>query len=122
MIAVGILIATPAAFIVSAAYYSAIPQTTGSQAAPQRTVAATILVELARNLIVAMLIAGLLTAADWSGLADGVLLGLALWAVPVVLLAGAVFHEGAPTSRAALHGIDWLIKLVIVGAIVGLTS
>ncbi len=122
MIAVAILIATPAAFIVSAAYYGASPQPTAPQATPQRPVAATIIVELARNLIVAALVAGILSTADWSGLADGVLLGLALWAVPVVLLAGAVFHEGAPTRRAALHAIDWLIKLLIVGAIVGLIN
>jgi Protein of unknown function (DUF1761) len=122
MTAVGILIATPVAFIVSGAYYSAVPQPKGAQPAPKRAIAATIIVELARNLIVATLIARILAAADWKGPADGVLLGLGLWAIPLVLLAGAVFHEGAPMGGAALHAIDWLIKLVVVGAIVGLIS
>ena len=75
---------------------------------------------MVRNSAVAALVAGLLAAADWNGLGDGVLLGVSLWVVPVVLLAGSVFHEGVPVRRAALHGGDWLIKLVVIGAIVGL--
>ena len=71
-------------------------------------------------MVVAALVGGLLAAADWSGLGSGALLGLSLWTLPVVLLAGSVFHEGVPTRRAAVHAVDWLVKLVAVGAILGL--
>ena len=83
---------------------------------------AQLLVELLRNLAVAALVAGLLAAGDWSGLLAGVLVGLSLSIVPVVLLAGSVFHEGVPMRRAALHAGDWLIKLVAIGAVLGLFS
>ena len=119
MTAVGIVIAAVAAFVISAVYYGAMPAPTASEPPPQRPVAALLSVELVRNLGVAVLVAGLLAVADWSGLGDGVLLGLSLWTLPVVLLAGSVFHEGVSTRRAALHAGDWLIKLVAIGAILG---
>jgi hypothetical protein len=87
---------------------------------PQRSTASLVVVELTRNLAVTALVAGLFAVADWNGLGAGVLLGLALWILPVVLLAGSVFHEGVPVQRAALHSVDWLIKLVAIGAIIGL--
>ena len=76
-------------------------------------------VESVRNLAVASLIAGLLAAGSWEGLGAGLLVGVALWTIPVVLLAGSVFHEGVATRRAALHGVDWLLKLGVTGAILG---
>lgn len=120
MIALGTVIATAAAFVISAVYYAAMPAASVVEPAPQRPMVALILVEMLRTLAVAALVAGLLTAADWSGPGAGALLGLSLWTIPLVLLAGSVFHEGVPTRRAALHAVDWLIKLVVIGAIVGL--
>ena len=79
-------------------------------------------VELARNIAVAGLVAGLLRAADRSGAATGGLLGLALWVLPVVLLAGAVFHEGLPAALATRHAVDWCLKLLTIGVIVGLLN
>lgn len=120
MIALGIAAATGAAFLISAVYYSIVPTPPAAEQPPQRPMAALMFVELARNLAVAGLVAGLLSAADRSGSGAGALLGLSLWILPVVLLAGSIFHEGVPMSRAAVHAIDWLIKLVAIGAIVGL--
>ncbi len=122
MVALGIVIATAAAFVVSGIYYGAIPAGPAADPTPPRSMVAQMLVELVRNLAVAALVAGLLAVADWSGLGTGLLLGLALWALPVVLLAGSVFHEGVPIRRAGLHAGDWLIKLVAIGAIAGLFS
>lgn len=39
-------------------------------------------------------------------------------AVPVILLAGSVFHEHAPALLAAIHCGDGLLKLVLVAAVV----
>jgi Protein of unknown function (DUF1761) len=119
MVAVGIVIATAAAFVISAIYYAAMPAASAGEPVLQRPMMELLLVEVLRNLAVAALVAGLLAAADWSGPGAGALLGLSLWTIPVVLLAGSVFHEGVPTRRAALHVVDWLIKLVAIGAILG---
>ena len=68
MVAAGIVIATVAAFVLSAVYYGAMP---AASATEHSTAAAdgrrSVLVELVRNLAVAGLVAGLLGAADWSG-------------------------------------------------------
>jgi Protein of unknown function (DUF1761) len=120
VIALGIAIAAAAAFVISAVYYGVMPTAPASEPAPQRPVRAQVIVEVIRNVAVAAFVAGLLAAADWNGVGDGVLLGLSLWTLPVVLLAGSVFHEGVPTRRAALHAVDWLAKLVVIGAILGL--
>jgi hypothetical protein len=122
MVALGIISATIAAFVLSAVYYGSMPGGSATDMAPTRPVVAQVLVELARNAAVAVLIAGLLGIAEWSGLGNGMVLGCALWALPVVLLAGSVFHEGVPIRRAGLHAVDWLIKLVVIGAISGLFS
>jgi hypothetical protein len=120
MIALGIVIATVAAFVISAVYYGVMPATPSSTPVPQRPIVAQMLVELLRNLAVAGLAAGLLAAGDWSGVGAGALLGLSLWALPVVLLAGSVVHEGVPLRSAAPHAVDWLAKLIAIGAILGL--
>ena len=118
MVALGIVIATAAAVVIGAAYYGTMPAM-AERSAPERPLPAVLAVEVLRSSAVAALIAGLLAAADWEGVAAGVLLGLALWTIPMVLLIGSVFHEGVEARRAALHGGDWMIKLVAVGAIIG---
>ena len=120
MIALGIVIAAAAAFVISAVYYSAVSPAPAPEPSPQRSTASVAIVELIRNLAVTVLVARLFAVADWNGLNAGVLLGLSLWTLPVVLLAGSVFHEGVPVRRAALHSVDWLFKLVAIGAIIGL--
>lgn len=127
MLALAVAVATIAAFIISFAFYAVAPAAPGADPAPATAPAPTdrpqlwqIAIELVRSAIVAGLVAGLLLAAGWGGPGQGALLGLALWALPVVLLAGSVLWEQVPVSSAALHVGDWLVKLVAIGAILGL--
>ena len=61
-----------------------------------------------------------MVAAGWHGIGAGVLLGLALFTLPVVLLTRSVVHEGVPIRTAATRVLDWLIKLAVIGAIAGI--
>jgi hypothetical protein len=54
------------------------------------------------------------------GTREALVLGAGLWAAfPVVLLSGSVFHEKVPWQLAAIHAGDWLVKLLLVSAVVG---
>ena len=116
MIALGIGVATIAAFIVSSVYYMTMP---AAGASPGRPAPWQIAAELVRSAITAGLVAGLLRAGGWAGAADGALLGLVLWVLPFVILTGSVVWERVPVPRAALHIGDWLVKLVVIGTLVG---
>jgi hypothetical protein len=122
-VAIGVLIATVAGFIGSGIYYSifgdrlaaAVGEGTIPEARPW-----TYGVEFARTLIVAIVTASIASMADIGSSLGGAALGLALWVgFPVVLLVGAMVHEGTRLSLAAIHGGDWLFKLVIIGVIIG---
>ncbi|MFN0283006.1 MAG: DUF1761 domain-containing protein [Kineosporiaceae bacterium] len=117
-----IVVATVVAFLLSGAYYALVPlpQRPAAQqepAAPRAAVQAA--TELLRSAAVAGLVVGLMQTAGWTSPAEGALLGLALWVLPVVLLVGSVVHEGTPARAAVAHGGDWLIKLLAIGALVG---
>ncbi|GAA1056214.1 hypothetical protein GCM10017608_27120 [Agromyces luteolus] len=123
MVVLGVAIATVASFIASAALY-AVPRVaavvaSASTPRPGIPVPMQMAAVLLRSLLVAALVAGLLIAAGWSGAAAGAVLGLALAVLPAVLLMGAVIHENVPIPVAAIHLLDWAIKLVLIGAIVG---
>lgn len=77
-------------------------------------------VELVKHLVIAAVVAGIVVSSDIAGVPGGLLLGVALWvAFPVMLLVGSVFHEKTPWRLAVLHGGDWLLKLLLIAAIVG---
>ena len=77
-----------------------------------------ITVELIRSLVIAAVLGGFVARLGLSEWSDGVLLGIATWAFPLVLLAGSVIWENVPTKLAAIHAGDWFLKLVIVATIV----
>ena len=78
------------------------------------------LVVLVRHLVVALVLAYLLFRLDIKTLGSALKLGLLLWlGFPVVLLAGAVASDKVPFALAAIHGGDWLIKLLLMSAIIG---
>lgn len=118
-----IAVATVAAFLLSGAWYAALggqlARLHEAYASPTRPAAANIPVELARNLVVAVVIAALVGQIEVGGFAAAVVLGLVLWVgFPVVLLAGSIFHEKVPSKLAAIHAGDWLVKLLVIAVIV----
>lgn len=118
-----VLAGAVAAFGLGATYYGVLgerPAEAGDGAAATESFPPwKVAVELVRCLILAAVVAGLAAQSeigDWTG---GVLLGVALWVgFPVVLWTGATIHENTPWRAAAIHAGDWLVKLIVVGAIV----
>lgn len=121
---VAVLVATAVAFVASAVYYALLSSRAarvddGPPPVP-RPAAVLAVGEVARSLVVALVVAGLASRADIEGWDGGLVLGLVLWiGFPLVLWAGAILHERTPLGLATLHGGDWLIKLGAVGVIVG---
>jgi hypothetical protein len=89
-----ILLATVAAFVLGGAYY-AIFATEGGEMRPWM-----VAVEVLRCLVLVAVVAALFVG------------------FPLVLWVGAVVHERTPVRTAVLHGGDWLVKLLAIGAIV----
>jgi hypothetical protein len=115
-----------AAVVVSTVWYSAfgkqlaeLSPAYADAASNARPPAWKVAVELLRSLVVASVLAGLASLLDieeWTGAAQ---LGLAMWVgFPVVLLVGSVIWERVPPKLAAIHAGDWLVKLLVLSAIV----
>lgn len=120
---VAVLVATGAAFVAGGAYYAVL----GRQLAEVSEAAAAgghpppwkLGAELLRCLILAAVVAGLASQGGIDAWTGGVALGLALWTgFPFVLWTGAVIHEKTPRRLAAIHGGDWLVKLLGIAVIV----
>jgi uncharacterized protein DUF1761 len=112
-----VVVAAAAAFAIGAVYYSLVSGP-GGETPPWK-----LAVEVLRCVVVAAVIAGLAAQGEIDTLAGGLLLGLALWvAFPLVQWTGAMLWEGTPLRQAALHGSDWLVKLLAVAAIVSVWS
>lgn len=124
MIVLSIVLATVASFVASAILYALPPvgalvaQT--STAHPGITVPIQMASVVFRSLVASCLVAGLMTVSGWRGPTAGALLDLALTALPAILLLGGVVHENTAIPASAIHLLDWTIKLVLIGALVGL--
>ena len=123
---VAITVAGVAVFLFAAAYYIALaaPRRRLSPAAVTRSRRPEpwlIGLELAKSIVVAALVAGLVSLADITSVAAALALALGLWvAFPVVLLVGSVTQEDVPWKLATIHAGDWLAKLLIISFIVTL--
>lgn len=121
LIAVGV--ATIAAFLLSGAWYAVMPwPAAGAGDVPRAETPSppVLLAEILRSAVVATVVAGLLVELDALSVGEGALLGLVLWVgFPAVLFAGSIIHERYPARLAALHLGDWLLKLILIGAIAG---
>ena len=80
-----------------------------------------LLVELARCVILAYVIArfvALLGISSWMG---AVHFGFMVWiGFPVIILTGSVLWENTPWKVAAIHAGDWLVKMLVISIIVTL--
>ena len=78
-----------------------------------------LLIELARCLVLAYVIArfmALLGVSNWMG---AVHFGVSLWiGFPLILLTGSVLWENVPWKVAAIHAGDWLVKMLVIPIIV----
>ncbi len=120
-----ILVAAVAAFIASGAWYAVF----GEQLAALNDVYAdagkmpawTVIAEVGRSLVVAVVLAGLADKIGIDGWGEALLLAVVVWAgFPFIILSGSVLHEKVPWRLAAIHVGDWLVKLVLISLIVGL--
>ncbi len=115
--------ATVAAFVLSSTYYAVfaadLAEVSDAAASGEQPPPWKLGVEVLRSLTLSVVVAGLASQGgidDWTG---GLLLGLALWiGFPLVLWTGAMIWENTPPRLAALHGGDWLAKLLVVAVIV----
>ncbi len=110
------------AFVLGGAWYAALgaPAASSEREIASRPGGLTAVVEVVRCLVLAGVVTALavLTGADtwWQGLLLGALLFVGF---PLVLWTGAMWHERTPLGTALVHGGDWLVKLLAVGALVG---
>jgi amino acid permease len=118
-----VAVGTVAAFILGGAYYAVfgnqLARVSAAAAAGEQPPPWTLVVEVLRCLVLVTVVAGLASQGDIDKWTGGLALGLALWiGFPLVLWTGAMLHEKVPFKLAALHGGDWLAKLLVVGVIV----
>ncbi|WP_433519779.1 DUF1761 domain-containing protein [Nonomuraea sp. CA-143628] len=123
---ISVVVAAIVAFVVSSIYYAVLTpyekRALGDRAPDRgsRPSPVQILLELARSLVLASVIAGVARYADLTGVGQALVLGLVLWVgFPAVLLTGSMMWEKTPAVTAALHAGDWLIKIIAISAIVG---
>ena len=108
------------AFVLGGAWYAVLGAPAADGETSSRPGGLTALVEIVRCLVLAGVVTTLaaLTGADtwWQGLLLGALLFVGF---PLVLWTGAMWHERTPLRTALVHGGDWMVKLLAVGATVG---
>lgn len=127
MVVVSIAIAALAAFVASSVYYTLTTpleqRAVGAAAVDRGRPGPTkVLTELFRTAVTASVFAWIAAQTSQLDLGAGVLLALVLWVgFPLVLLTGSVIWEGVPPVTAAMHAGDWLLKLLLIAVILGLS-
>ena len=117
-------LAAGASVVTSAAWYTAwgnrLARLDEAYAGDARPPAWVLPVEFARSAAVATAVAALSRRTGVADPGSASRLGAGLWvAFPVVLLTGSVVHEKVPWQQAAIHAGDWLLKLMLIAAVVG---
>ena len=121
-----VVVAALAAFLMSSLYYSPLLLGNVWLAVDPASAAGTtpsigrVLGEIVRTLVITFVVArliALLGASDWKG---AVRLALWLWfGFSGMMWVGAIMWENTPWQVAAIHSGDWLLKTILIVAIVG---
>jgi Protein of unknown function (DUF1761) len=118
-----VVVAAVVAFVASAVWYTLFANpmanlsNTGS--AESGTSIWTMLFVIAQSLVVALMVAYFVSRLGISTFAGAAGFGALVWIFPAAILLGSVVHEGVPLALAAIHAGDWLVKLLLIAAIVG---
>jgi Protein of unknown function (DUF1761) len=124
-----VVAAAAAAFVASSVYYivfgrerlKLLGNDPAAKADMRRTQPWKMLTEVLRGLVVAYVLARLIVLAgvvDWSG---AVQLAVWLWVgFPLMILLGSVLWDKRPWKLAAIHAGDWLLKILLIAAILGM--
>lgn len=119
-----IAVAGVAAFVMSAVWYTlfAGPMASLSNAGTGGSGTSQVLAMLfvvAQSLVVASMVAYFVSRLGITGPIGAVGFGVLIWTFPATILLGSVVHEGVPLTLAGIHAGDWLAKLILISAIVG---
>jgi hypothetical protein len=126
VIIIGVAAAALAGFVVSSVYYTLVTpieqRIVGAAALDRgRPGPAKVLTELSRTAVTAAVFAWIADRAGDLDVSGGVVLALVAWVgFPVVLLTGSVIWEKVPPVTAAMHAVDWLLKLFLIAVVLGL--
>jgi len=79
-----------------------------------------VLAEIVRTLVIAYVLARLISILGSNGWRSAVLLAIWLWfGFSAMMWVGAVMWENTPWPVAAIHAGDWLVKTLLIAFILG---
>ena len=117
-------VAAVAAFVASAVWYTlfanSMANLSNTGSAESGTSIWTMLFVIAQSFVVACMVAYFVSRLGVTGLVGAVSLGALVWIFPAAILLGSIVHEGVPLALASIHAGDWLAKLLLIAAIVGI--
>jgi hypothetical protein len=123
-----VIVTTLAAFAFSSVYYMVfgkarmklLANEPGATADVSKVPVWKVLLELVRSFVVTLVMAHVIVLARIAGWLDAA--QLSIWIAigfPVMILMGSVTWDKRPWKLAAIHGGDWIIKLLLIAVILG---
>jgi hypothetical protein len=115
-----IVVAAVAAFVLSTAWYIGFAKqraqlSPAAAADMRRPQPAKMVLEIARNIVLAYVLAYFVTRLGVTSWPAAIKLALLAWiGFPVLLLTGSVMWENVPWKLGAIHAGDWLLKLLVM--------
>ncbi len=95
-------------------------ETTSSPDDMRRPRPGKILIEVVRNLVLALVSAYLILHLSITNLSGAVFFGMVAWiGFPLILLTGSILWKDVPWKLAAIHAGDWVVKLSLMTGILG---
>jgi Protein of unknown function (DUF1761) len=122
-----VLLAAVAAFIFSSVYYSLLAHVwqavDPAAAAGAKPSLAKGVIEIARTIVISFVLAHLIRRLGGTDLKSAVMLAFWLWfGFSAMMWVGAIMWEKTPWQVAAIHSGDWLVKTILIAAIISLWS